>query len=111
MSAGPGPDFIPASSIELLHEVTGFRSGLLGGVESKDMCFVVAAALEGYLNFIGYPCELIKGEIGHSNHFWLALPDGTIIDPTADQFPKPDGQSMPEVYIGSLPEWYRCDSP
>ncbi len=92
---------------ELLHEVTEFRSGLLDGREPGNMCFAVSAALEGYLNFVGYPCEMVSGEVSGDEHFWIVLPDGTIIDATANQFSQPDGKPMPEVYIGNLPEWYQ----
>ena len=91
----------------LLHEVTEFQSGLLDGRGTTDMCFVVCAALEGYLNFSGRACKVVKGEVNGCNHFWIALPDGRIIDPTADQFPRPNGPPMPKVYIGPLPAWYQ----
>lgn len=94
---------------QLLHEVTEFRSGLLDGREPGDMCFAVSAALEGYLNFAGCPCEIVRGEVDGCEHFWIVLPDSTIVDATADQFPQPNGQPMPEVYIGNLPEWYQCE--
>ena len=91
---------------ELLHEVTEFRAGILDGRAPMDMCFVICAPLSGYLSFIGYPCEMTEGNIDGVQHFWLVTADGTIIDPTADQFDKPDGKSMPSIYIGGRPTWY-----
>ena len=80
---------------------------------------MVSAALDGYLNMMGYKCHLTEGtitvdtlleegEMADYQHFWLTLADGRIIDPTADQFDKPGGKKMPDVYIGKLPGWYSC---
>ncbi len=84
-----------------------FRKGLLGKKSSNGMCFAVCSALAGYLRFVGQECEVTEGEISHWQHFWITLPDGIIIDPTADQLLKPDGNDMPEFYIGRKPEWYK----
>ena len=84
-----------------------FRNGLLSSKPSTQMCFVVSSSLGSYLHFCGYPCILTKGGIGKYEHFWLTLQDGTVLDPTADQFKKPDGSDMPTVYLGSKPEWYK----
>ena len=42
-------------------------------------------------------------------HFYLLLPDGRILDPTASQFIAPDGSDMPEIYLGAKPEWYNVN--
>ena len=63
-------------------------------------------ALVGYLHFAGYDCSLVQGAIGDWEHFWIQLPSGSIIDPTADQFKQPDGNPMPKVYHGEKPNWY-----
>lgn len=87
-----------------------FRSGILGKRPSDQMCFAVCAPLQSLLATLGYESDLVEGHIKSShyvgNHYWLKLSDGRIIDPTADQFPKPTGEPMPEVYIGEKPEWY-----
>jgi hypothetical protein len=100
---------MPAS---LYRTVFSFRKGIIGKRSSDLMCFAVCAPLQGYLGMLGYETKLVKGEIDVSadyviGHYWLALPDGRIIDPTADQFESPTGEKMPEVYIGERPEWYR----
>ena len=87
--------------------VTGFRRGLLGNRPSTQMCFTVCAPLQGLLEIYGHKTEMVEGDFGHTNHFWLRFSDGRIIDPTADQFKKPDGGKMPRVYIGEKPEWYK----
>jgi hypothetical protein len=48
------------------------------------------------------------GEGYEREHFWLEMDDGTVIDPTADQFP---GLDLPPVYIGKLPTMYIADAP
>lgn len=92
---------------ELRSTVLSFRKGVLGKEPSDRMCFAVCAPLQGFLSILGYDTQLVEGDFGRTNHFWLKLPDGSIIDPTADQFRKPDGSPMPKVYIGELPAWYR----
>ena len=84
-----------------------FRRGILKNGRSGGMCFAICTALQGYLSFLGYETEIVEGEVGDANHIWLRLPDGNILDPTADQFARPSGKSMPEVYIGVLPQWYQ----
>ncbi len=96
---------------KLLKIVTAFREGLLDNKPSKSMCVVVSSALESYLCFEGYQCEITMGKIDINKdeyeHTWLTLPSGEIIDATADQFSKPDGTGMPPVYIGRKPVWYK----
>lgn len=97
---------------EPLHRIAlDFRRGILGDNPSAWMCFAVCAPLQGFLSMLGYQTELINGCLLDGDgdelcHYWLKLPDGRIIDPTADQFSTPE-RPMPEVYIGKLPEWYQ----
>lgn len=106
-------DTFTASSPEsVLEEIcTEFREGILNGGTSLDMCFAVCAPLQSYLEMCGYQTELVMGYVGSGNHYWLRLPDGTIIDPTADQFNYllKKRNKMPPVYIGDKPDWYRLD--
>jgi hypothetical protein len=84
-----------------------FRRGFLGKQSSTDMCFVLSTALDSYLGFLGVDCELVEGKVGKNHHYWLYLCEsGHILDATADQFQRPDGSPMPEVYIGTQPDWY-----
>ncbi len=97
--------------VKLVKIATDFRAGLLDGKGSASMCFVCCSALEGYLAFLGVQARLTRGivDIGEdweAEHFWLTLPDGTILDPTADQFKQPGGQDMPPVFLGVKPAWY-----
>lgn len=88
------------SERELRRVVTEFRDGILCGRPSEGMCFAVCAALQGYLDMFGLDTEMVEANFAEINHVWLRLPDGRIIDPTADQF------GLPPVYIGPLPLVY-----
>jgi hypothetical protein len=92
---------------QLLKTVTGFRAGILGKQPSNYMCFAVCAPLQGYLSMLGCEAAMIDGEVDAGEfvygHVWLELPDGKIIDPTADQI---EGLNLPPVYIGPMPPSY-----
>jgi hypothetical protein len=77
-----------------------FRHGILGKRPARDMCFAVCAPLQSYLSLCGVETRLVEGNFGATNHFWLELPDGTVIDPTADQFPE---LNLPATYVGPRP--------
>lgn len=79
--------------------------GILGTKTSLDMCFAVCSPLQSFLELAGYDTELIMGYVGIGNHYWLRQADGTIIDPTADQFNYRLKDKMPPVYIGKKPDW------
>ena len=100
---------------DLLKIAHGFRKGLLQNLRSKEMCFAVCAPLQGLLSAIyKLDTELVEGTLTHMNgqlaerwqHYWLKLPDGRILAPTADQFKDPNGDPMPAVYLGEKPYWY-----
>lgn len=93
---------------ELRKIVSGFRAGILGVRSSVAMCCAVCLPLQGYLAIAGYETEFIDGEVCFDDgtvcgHVWLRLPDGRILDPTADQF---EELGLPPVYIGALPPAY-----
>jgi hypothetical protein len=85
------------SDAELIEFASEFRWGVLNGRSSQDMCFAICWPLDGFLRFHRVKCELVEGETERGNHFWLALPDGRVLDPTADQF---KGLGLPPVYLG-----------
>ena len=88
-----------------------FRKGLLGIGPPDGMCRMVSYSLQGFLSFLGVETELVEGEIVQPDfnvdHVWLKLPDGSILDATADQFTSPGGRKMPAVYMGERPDWYK----
>jgi hypothetical protein len=82
---------------ELLALTTEFRAGILGDRPSTNMCAIVCYPLEGYLSFLGVDVTLQHGDpVRQRDHVWLALPDGRVLDPTADQF----DASLGPVYLG-----------
>lgn len=85
----------------LVNQVKAFRGGILNGQSSRMMCGVVCFALQGYLEWIGLQSELFESDLGEMNHVWLKLPDGRVLDPTADQFNEwfPH-KNYPSVHLG-----------
>lgn len=88
----------------LLRLAKDFRDGILGSASSLAMCAVVCYPLEGFLGAMGVhlQAEMVsfpKHPIC-ANHVFLRLPDGRILDPTADQF------GLEPVYLGPFPELY-----
>lgn len=94
------------ASAEIIQIASDFRDGMLDGKPSMSMCFAVCYVLVGYLRFTGYECGLVEGKVGECEHYWIKLGAGNIIDPTADQFNQPNGESMPKTYYGKKPNWY-----
>ena len=67
------------------------------------MCGVVCYPLRAYLSAIyGMQVEEEDVLLHSSNHVFLRLPDGRVLDPTADQF----GEER--VYLGP-PLWFHHD--
>ena len=64
------------------------------------MCLAVCAPLQGFLSLAGIDTTIVEAHFAETNHVWLQLPDGRILDPTADQF------GLDVVYIGPLPLSY-----
>jgi hypothetical protein len=86
--------------------VSAFRRGILGKRESEMMCAVVCYPLHGYLSMLGYETEVVESDFGTTNHVWLQLPCGCVIDPTYDQFSGPT-LKLPKVFIGPVPDTYK----
>jgi hypothetical protein len=85
---------------ELIEFATEFREGILGGAPSNWMCFAVCAPLAPLLRMSGVEAEMVEGDLGVCNHYWLRLTDGRVLDPTADQFNAHQIEQMPPVYLG-----------
>lgn len=93
----------------LIEFARGFRKGVLGGRGPSGMCAAICYPLESLLAQQGIVVTVVHGEVGEDGdgHVWLELPDGRILDPTADQFDDlaPDG-FMPDIYLGTKPDYY-----
>lgn len=91
-----------------------FRDGILSGQPSAFMCIAVCKPLASLLHLQGIETKIVTGTVSHENcfcyHTWLLLLDGRILDPTADQFDRPNGRRMPRVYLGTQPEWYYVEN-
>ena len=88
---------------DLVWFATEFRKGILDGTSSSMMCFAVVAPLAGLLRVHGIDTRVIEGDVGGDfdcNHVWLELPDGRVLDPTADQFNEGRADPFPSVYLG-----------
>ena len=85
---------------ELQQYAFDFRNGILDGKSSEDMCWAVCAPLQSLLEVMEIPCRLTELSFPHINHYVIELPDGNIIDPTADQF------GLEECYVGPMPKKY-----
>ena len=95
-------DEVGMNDRQLVEVSREFRRGLLSCESSEMMCMIVSSALGGYLSAVfGIECEVEEVDFGHTNHVWLKLADGRILDPTADQF------GLPAVYLGEVPEKYK----
>lgn len=94
---------------QLIRIARDMRAGILGTRSSVDMCMVVSAPLQSMLSALyGVVCELEEVWLdetpqGTTNHVFLRLPDGRILDPTADQF------GLDPIYLGPLPPLYDQD--
>jgi hypothetical protein len=95
------------TNAELVKYAQDFRDGMLKGKDSEGWCYAVSRPLESLLR-VGSRIEstLTKGSVAGAPHYWLTLDDGRILDPTADQFKKPKGSTMPPVFLGERPSWY-----
>jgi hypothetical protein len=91
----------PPTDKQLLKAARDFRTGVLDGRPSAFMCYAVSMALQGYLSWsLGVETDIVSADFPEINHYWLKLPDGRILDATADQF------GLDPVYLGPLPLKY-----
>lgn len=98
---------------QLVRLAKSFRSGIIRGNPwtklrpkgkplSWGMCFQVSAPLQGLLSAHGFETTLETVDFIEINHTFLRLPDGRILDATADQF------GLEPVYLGPMPDEYQA---
>lgn len=90
---------------ELLRIARAARDRITLGGPSSGYCAVVCVPLATYLTRRGLPAEDVHGAVGEWQHSWIALGDGRILDPTADQFNR-GASRMPPIYLGERPMHY-----
>lgn len=89
-----------------------FRKGMIGRMSSEGRCAMISWALQGFLSFaIRLDTQVYESEVGDWNHLYLVLPDGRVIDCTADQFNKRMKKRYPQVYLGKPLEIHKCGKP
>lgn len=95
---------------ELRQFAWDFRVGMIGDTASSEgCCFMISAPLAGLLRSCGVACELVgcdfpeAAETEAANHFWIALPDGRVLDPTFDQF---CSEEPVAIYLGAPTEFH-----
>jgi hypothetical protein len=65
---------------------------------------MISWPLQGYLSALcGIEARCIEGAFGDWSHLWLELPDGRVLDATADQF-NDGNRQMPPIYLGAPTE-------
>lgn len=99
---------------ELVEFASEFRRGLLGRRSSRYKCAMVTWPLAGYLEFEGVECAVdavrLPEEAHAVQHVFIALPDGRVLDATADQFNRRGKEpKYPKVYLG--PRLYFHEGP
>lgn len=86
---------------ELLAYAREFREAVLQGCSSERMCAALSAPLHAVLLARGSASELVVSDLGECEHVFLRLPDGLVLDPTADQFNPFSREKHPGVYFGA----------
>lgn len=96
----------------LLRIARAAREHITLGGPSNGYCAVVCVPLAAYLTRRGTVAEDVHGAVGEWQHTWIALGDGRILDPTADQFKRAGAfvRRMPPIYLGPRPANYETHS-
>lgn len=102
---------------ELKIVIADFVTGLLKKAKCKHAgnCYAMCQILKPYLScFFGVETLINNTKVKQGrkkvNHYYLIrIKDGMIIDATASQFKKPNGEQMEKIFIGEMPEWYLAD--
>ena len=84
------------SDTDLLDIATQFRDAIVRDRPSTFYCGLVCRPLAGYLAFLGLNVDTKEIRGSRGNHMYLLLPDGRVLDPTADQY----DATLPKVYLG-----------
>ncbi len=93
------------SDKELLAYVRSFRRGILQGRKPDRMCAMICEPLASLLDICGVHTEVVTVDFPTTDHVFLKLADGRILDPTASQFNQ-RGVRFPVVYLGPLPDLF-----
>lgn len=95
------------SDQQIMRIARATRDRITLGGRSSGYCAVVCVPLAVYLTSRGVSAVDIHGAVGEWQHTWIALENGRILDPTADQFnSKQYAARMPQIYLGPIPPHY-----
>lgn len=86
------------------------REHITLGAHPQGYCIAICVPLATYLTRRGVIAMDVHGGVGDWQHTWIALSDGRILDPTADQFNRPGAARMPAIYLGARPAHYETQS-
>lgn len=78
-----------------------FREAILQGCSSERMCVAVSAPLHAALRVLDVHTQLVRADLEQGEHVFLQLPDGQVLDATADQFNAHSRKPLPGVYLGA----------
>jgi hypothetical protein len=92
----------------LLRIARAAREHITLGAPANKWCVAVCVPLALYLTRRGFPAMDVHGGVGEWQHTWIALGDGRILDPTADQFNRTTATRMPPIYLGPVPAHYEA---
>ncbi len=75
-------------------------------------CWAMSCMLRYYLYVLfNIKTEIVNVKVRQRgknvNHYYLLMDNGIIIDGTASQFRYPNGRTMPKVYMGERPSFYK----
>lgn len=98
------------SDEDLIQIVREFRDGILEMTQGdpRGMCYAVCLPLEGFLCFHGIRCEIMGSDHSElegspwTEHWWIRMPDGRVLDPTYDQLE----EGANPVYLGPPTKWH-----
>lgn len=92
---------------EIFAFTSSFRTAFLRGTSSDRMCAALSSPLNAALNMLGIASTLYSSDLAEGvAHIFIMLPDGQVLDPTADQLPGFD-----PVYLGRACGIYRDRQP
>lgn len=90
---------------DLYMAVESFCADFFPG-DREGRCFDIVFPLSGHLRELFPSLYIVDGIVPvngiNHHHYWIKLPDGRIVDPTARQF----NCKFPESYIGACPKNY-----
>lgn len=96
---------------ELTKYATEFRAAIIGDASSAWWCAGISAPLCSAFLALGQTVEIVECDLGYCTHVFLRLPNGRVLDPTADQFNWCSRVELPGVYLGEPSDIHQAPEP